>query len=939
MDVVFVVAVLTSAARLGLCRRDGGLLLEPLPIQDSEPSTTPVFLEEPQDTYALRNRAARLWCKARHALHVYYLCNGKEMHHANQQQYVDPMTGISQVEVSLDITRDEVDEYFDLYTCFCHAWSSTGKIKSGKAVVRASYLKKIFINQPMSTSVEIDGQISLQCLPPDGVPTPEVFWLRNGEPIDTYKDANFIISNEGNLLISQVRLSDMGNYTCGARNLANQRLSETAVLTVYVNGEWSTWSTWSECSVRCGRGIQTRHRLCTNPAPLNGGEQCLGEATQRIDCTNLCPPEDGQWSSWSSWSTCSPDCRHHKRRSCTNPPPSNGGRYCQGKDLATSNCTNGMCRVGRMNDSPLIYGRTEEASPSQPDVDISLYIGLFVAVAVFIIVLIMIVLLVRKIKGHDSSIYSVPVTVQPDLTQTTRQNCHHNSGNSTKSVLSRIENGSPLVPLFYPAPIYPSNDKCCKRQNCEPLLESQQPEIINFTNKSSSVDSPVLIGSQHSSTYDSIAPSVRNSVMSQLPPCLDLECVSWSHMSKSGGRIELPSSGITLTVPEGAIKNIAGEDIYIAVLRDDKDRPKLPDKLTILSPVIQCGPSDLQFNKPVILSFQHCALNHENYLFSVYKSDSSPEEESPIWQNSVTIGQETINTNLYCQLDLKQCHLVIDNLARYVLVGESKPGCKATKSLTLAAFAPLLHSSVDYSLRLYCIEATQAALEGVVQIEQKIGGKLLDRPKTMLFHDGGANLCFCLEDIGPGWKCKPGSNYQEIPFLHVWSGHQNSLHCSFTLEHIDRCIQMIGCNVLVYQRGTQAHRQLLRINTDLKEKMPSNPGSVQSIVTSIGSNTQVKLDAPTEGFRLSSAVRKQLCICLDPPNSRGNDWRRLAKELGVDRYINYFATKKSPTDQILDLWEARNRDAVALTDLLNILRVMGRCDAASAVEKHVGSWL
>ena len=60
-----------------------------------------------------------------------------------------------------------------------------------------------------------------------------MFWLKDGELVDTGRHVNFIISNEGNLIISQTRLSDSGNYTCGAQNLANRRLSEPAVLTVF----------------------------------------------------------------------------------------------------------------------------------------------------------------------------------------------------------------------------------------------------------------------------------------------------------------------------------------------------------------------------------------------------------------------------------------------------------------------------------------------------------------------------------------------------------------------------------------------------------------------------------------------------------------------------------------------------------------------------------
>ena len=51
--------------------------------------------------------------------------------------------------------------------------------------------------------------------------------------IEVHKDLNYIISNEGSLIINQARLTDAGNYTCGAQNMASRRLSEVALLTVF----------------------------------------------------------------------------------------------------------------------------------------------------------------------------------------------------------------------------------------------------------------------------------------------------------------------------------------------------------------------------------------------------------------------------------------------------------------------------------------------------------------------------------------------------------------------------------------------------------------------------------------------------------------------------------------------------------------------------------
>lgn len=92
-------------------------------------------------------------------------------------------------------------------------------------------LKKPFTSVPYSVSVETDRNVELRCLPPDGVPPPRVYWLRNNVPIEP--DNNMIVSSEGNLLIGQARLQDTANYTCVAENVAAKRLSDPALLTVY----------------------------------------------------------------------------------------------------------------------------------------------------------------------------------------------------------------------------------------------------------------------------------------------------------------------------------------------------------------------------------------------------------------------------------------------------------------------------------------------------------------------------------------------------------------------------------------------------------------------------------------------------------------------------------------------------------------------------------
>ena len=56
------------------------------------------------------------------------------------------------------------------------------------------------------------------------------------------------------------------------------------------DGNWSDWSALSTCTVTCGGGNQSQTRLCNNPAPSNGGEDCPGSNSATFSCNDQpCP--------------------------------------------------------------------------------------------------------------------------------------------------------------------------------------------------------------------------------------------------------------------------------------------------------------------------------------------------------------------------------------------------------------------------------------------------------------------------------------------------------------------------------------------------------------------------------------------------------------------------------------------------------------------------
>ncbi|XP_076457727.1 uncharacterized protein LOC143291640 isoform X2 [Babylonia areolata] len=112
------------------------------------------------------------------------------------------------------------------------------------------------------------------------------------------------------------------------------------------DGGWTEWTEWTLCSVTCGSGQRIRTRSCTNPSPSNGGRFCEGHARETHRCYPAAAPVNGAWSPWGAWSACSATCGDGTRmriRTCNNPPPNACGQMCVGDDMETTGCRQERC--------------------------------------------------------------------------------------------------------------------------------------------------------------------------------------------------------------------------------------------------------------------------------------------------------------------------------------------------------------------------------------------------------------------------------------------------------------------------------------------------------------------------------------------------------------------------------------------------------------------
>ncbi|CAL8400400.1 unnamed protein product [Gadus morhua 'NCC'] len=119
----------------------------------------------------------------------------------------------------------------------------------------------------------------------------------------------------------------------------------------------SSWTSWSRCSVSCGLGSLFRQRDVLREA-LPGGA-CGGAQFDSRACFPRACSADGHWSEWTAWSECDATCGggvRTRRRSCSAPPPKNGGRDCEGMTLQTQSCNATPCGTGTDTQSGCAHG-------------------------------------------------------------------------------------------------------------------------------------------------------------------------------------------------------------------------------------------------------------------------------------------------------------------------------------------------------------------------------------------------------------------------------------------------------------------------------------------------------------------------------------------------------------------------------------------------------
>ncbi len=123
-------------------------------------------------------------------------------------------------------------------------------------------------------------------------------------------------------------------------NLSNERIVALIVFLLCWQSSlssgtvaWNSWGAWTSCTQTCGEhGVRNRQRTC----PDSG--KCSGKSVQMVPCNSHGCPRDGGWSQWTPWATCCRGESTTRHRICSDPLPAYGGQDCTGQSLQAKTC-------------------------------------------------------------------------------------------------------------------------------------------------------------------------------------------------------------------------------------------------------------------------------------------------------------------------------------------------------------------------------------------------------------------------------------------------------------------------------------------------------------------------------------------------------------------------------------------------------------------------
>ncbi|XP_078343251.1 uncharacterized protein LOC144628987 isoform X2 [Oculina patagonica] len=459
--------------------------------------------------------------------------------------------------------------------------------------------------------------------------------------------------------------------------------------------------------------------------------------------------------------------------------------------------------------------------------------------------------------------------------------------------------------------------------------------------------------------------------------------------SSAGGELcAALDSDVSIIVDSDTIPVGIEQPIFFGVIYNEtallRDVPKTPDE-TLISPVIECGPHEIEFLKPVKIIVPHCLdlVEAKKEWITVYRCGQLPDNENGLlsWEKVPNEWEKSSQSKAWFTVKKDSIHIKTKTFSLWSIFACGGP---KRKRATVFASKPDPQSDLIY-LRFYVYNDNEDSKRRVeLKDRERFPDSRPAREKPFRMYNDNKEITVKLTNLEEGWKTDKMPDTQIYIYEKVnGNGFRSKDACDFDVKPEEgRDVNGFSC-IIKFQQEDHPQEYLIYLNpgfTPLKrqnirkssaEGCRSDAGS-SGIGTRNGSSSSAAAELEDEdydsdsqegntspgsssgqtlhcGHQFSSLgrdeepVTERHCQCISP--YVGFKWKKLLRKLSMsetaiknleENYKNYEVEEKC-YQGLLTWMEKYGPQRATTKTLCDALSHVGCPEALEALWKEVTS--
>ncbi|XP_029202600.2 uncharacterized protein [Acropora muricata] len=423
-------------------------------------------------------------------------------------------------------------------------------------------------------------------------------------------------------------------------------------------------------------------------------------------------------------------------------------------------------------------------------------------------------------------------------------------------------------------------------------------------------------------TDDSVLSSTQNTIISYLSEDIksvrevfpeDQSMHMWSELQfvtsacdnfdSTGGKLTHPNSDICINIEPGTFPHGKQQPIFFHVVYNDtyviRDIPETNER-TLISPVIKCGPDDINPQKAMEIVVPHCLYvdDVKKGSIAVYRCEQFTDEEPQSWEKIPSSSERSCHSKAW--FSIKKDSIIIKTKV-FSIWSIFVCGGGGPKRKRVTAFASKPNPETNLiSLRCYIYGDNEDSKRKVERIDkERFPGTrtaACEKPFKLFSDNQDINVWLDKNAITEkGWML------DETPASQIYSyemayrnGFRSKYACEFSVKPIADCsTQVADFSCLLYFQQTGHTQDFIYVNPGISFLKPP-PTLDDKGNSSNGDQTQHSFsetsDTDPSGFvipehlrrRYDKPVTEQDCVCIC---DHIVDWKMLLRHLKVSEGI------------------------------------------------------